>query len=54
MPLFWRYKENYVNWKTPEKFRDFRETGTSNFVSYFFPEFSNKGIDESLWIIICF
>ena len=26
-PLFWRYKENYVTRNTPEKFRDFRETG---------------------------
>ena len=26
-PSFWRYKENYVTRKTPEKFRDFRETG---------------------------
>ena len=26
-PLFWRYKENYVTWKAPEKFWDFRETG---------------------------
>ena len=26
-PSFWRYKENYVNRNTPEKFRDFRETG---------------------------
>ena len=25
-PLFWRYEENYVTRKTPEKFRDFRET----------------------------
>ena len=24
---FWRYKENYVTWNTPEKFRDLRETG---------------------------
>ena len=24
---FWRYKENYVTRNTPEKFRDFRETG---------------------------
>ena len=27
-PLFWRYKENYVIRKAPEKFRDFRETGS--------------------------
>ena len=26
-PSFWRYKENYVTRNTPEKFRDFRETG---------------------------
>ena len=26
-PSFWRYKENYVTRKTPEKCRDFRETG---------------------------
>ena len=26
-PSFWRYKENYVTQNTPEKFRDFRETG---------------------------
>ena len=26
-PSFWRYKENYVTRFTPEKFRDFRETG---------------------------
>ena len=30
-PSFWRYKENYVTRNTPEKFRDFRETGPSNF-----------------------
>ena len=28
-PLFWRYKENYVTRKAPEKLRDFRETGSS-------------------------
>ena len=26
-PSFWRYKENYVTRNTPEKSRDFRETG---------------------------
>ena len=26
-PSFWKYKENHVNRNTPEKFRDFRETG---------------------------
>ena len=26
-PSFWRYKENYGTRNTPEKFRDFRETG---------------------------
>ena len=26
-PSFWRYKENYITRNTPEKFRDFRETG---------------------------
>ena len=26
-PSFWRYKENYVTRNTPEKFRDFQETG---------------------------
>jgi len=29
-PSFWRYKENYVTRFTPEKFRDFRETGPWN------------------------
>ena len=28
-PSFCRYKENYVTRNTPEKFRDFRETGPS-------------------------
>ena len=28
MPLFWRYKENYVTRNALEKFRDFRETGS--------------------------
>ena len=28
-PSAWRYKENYVTWNAPEKFRDFRETGHS-------------------------
>ena len=28
MPLFWRYKENYVTRKAPEKFREFRGTGS--------------------------
>ena len=27
-PSFWRYKENYVTRNGPEKFRDFRETGS--------------------------
>ena len=30
-PSFWRYKENYVTRNTPEKFRDFRETGPWSF-----------------------
>ena len=37
-PLFWKYKENYVTRKTPEKFRDFRETGAcrSEFFGLYF------------------
>ena len=33
-PSFWRYKENYVIRNTPEKFRDFRETGPSSRLVY--------------------
>ena len=31
-PSFWRYKEYYVTRNTPEKFRDFRETGPWSFL----------------------
>ena len=32
-PSFWRYKENYVTRNKPEKFRDFRETGPTQFLT---------------------
>ena len=35
-PSFWRYKESYVTRNTPEKFRDFRETGSRIKMSHSF------------------
>ena len=42
-PSFWRYKDNYVTRTTPEKFRDFRETGPRSQSTV---AFSNHG---SVW-----
>ena len=47
MPLFWRYKENYVTWNAPEKFRDFRETGSRGVNDDIF-EYQTKELDECL------
>ena len=41
-PSFWRYKENYVTRNTPEKFRDFRETGPWTCFEWWFS-------DSCLW-----
>ena len=47
MPLFWRYKENYVTWNVREKFRDFWETGSRGVNDDIF-EYQTKELDEYL------
>ena len=60
-PWFWRYKENYVTWNTPEKFRDFREAGPWLQVGYSIEvavmvtfRFRLLVWKETLWKIIIF